>query len=88
MFLKGLKSIKIAWFDGDYPVFPGRILDYPENLAVILLKNRIATIPSSSDYIEEAKFWAASVSPKLSNKQILETVKSAFGVDLFARVEQ
>ena len=86
MFLKGLKNMEIAWLDGDYVVWYGRIYSYPDELASLLLKHAIASIPVPSDYIEEVQFWAESVSPKLSKKEILQTVKSTFGLDLFAKV--
>lgn len=86
MYLKGLKNIKIAWFDGDYEILNGRIYPYPDELARMLLKSHLCSIPSTSDYIDEVKAWAMSVSPKLSGKEILMTVRNVFGIDLFVKV--
>lgn len=86
MFLKGLKNMEIAWYDSDYLVGLGRIFDYPDSLALLLLRHGLAEIPVSSDFVVEVKFWAQSVSPPMTKKQILQTVKTTFGVDLFARV--
>ena len=59
MFLKGLKNMEIAWLDGDYVVWYGRIYSYPDELATLLLKHAIASIPVPSDYIEEVQFWVS-----------------------------
>ncbi len=83
-----MKNIKIAWFDGDYEILHGRIYPYPDELARMLLKSHLCSIPSTSDYIEEVKAWNMSVSPKLSGKDILIAVKKVFGIDLFVKVIQ
>lgn len=85
MYLKGLKNMKIEWFDGTHDVLNGRIYSYPEELARMMLRSNIAAIPTSSDFVEEVKAWSHSVSPKLSGRTILDVVKSSFGVDLFVK---
>ncbi len=81
-----MKNIKIAWFDGDYEILRGRIYSYPDELARMLLKSHLCSIPSTSDYIDEVKAWAHSVSPVMSHHDILMVVKRTFGIDLFVKV--
>jgi hypothetical protein len=88
MFLKGLKNVKIAWFDGDYEIMKGRVFNYPQDLSRLLLKSKLCSIPSMNDYVEEVKAWSLSVSPPLTGKRILQTVRDIFGIDLFVKVLQ
>ena len=66
----------------------GRVFNYPQELSRLLLKSKLCSIPSMEDYVAEVKAWSLSVSPPLTGKRILQTVRDIFGIDLFVKVLQ